>query len=172
MYRSRRIALLALLALPLALGGCEEDAHGVAGLRQVFGTTGLGPCEFSYPRAAAIRPDGGLYVVDKAGRIQCCDAAGQFLFDWHMPKFKAGKPTGLGVDAAGRIYAADTHYARVTVFNADGELLEMHGSKGEGPGQFIMPTDVEVSPDGHIYVSEYGGNDRVSKFTLRLRRLS
>ena len=60
---------------------------------------------------------------------------------------------------------ADTHYARVLVYSPEGDLLEQHGEGGAGPGQFVMPTDVAFAADGHIYVSEYGGNDRISKFT-------
>ena len=41
----------------------------------------------------------------------------------------------------------------------------MFGEEGEGPGQFIYPADVAQDPDGFLYVSEYGGNDRVQKFT-------
>jgi hypothetical protein len=41
--------------------------NGVVG---VFGGVGLGPGEFSYPRAITAEPSGAVYVVDKAGRVQ------------------------------------------------------------------------------------------------------
>ena len=82
-----------------------------------------------------------------------------------MPEIQAGKPTGIGIAPDGKVYLADTHYARVLVYSADGEELKRFGTSGEGPGQFLMPTDVAIDADGSLYVSEYGGNDRVSKFS-------
>jgi DNA-binding beta-propeller fold protein YncE len=163
---NRRLRVTWLLALAAGwLGGCDAPpAHDVPGLLAIFGQTGLGPKEFSYPRAIARSRDGDFYIVDKAARIQCYDAEGAFVRAWRMPEWGAGKPTGLGIGPDGRVYAADTHYARVVIFDPNGTLLAQFGSKGTGPGQFIMPTDVAVAPDGSLYVGEYGGNDRVSKF--------
>ncbi len=145
--------------------GCDESGtQDGARVERTFGGTGMGPGEFSYPRAAVIGSQGRLYVVDKTARIQCFTPAGRFLFEWRMPEWRAGKPTGLGVGPDGRVYAADTHYSRVVVFEADGTRVGQFGTRGEGPGQFVMPTDVAVDDDGFIYVSEYGGNDRINKF--------
>lgn len=157
---------LALLTglLPLFNTGCDGTDPSETPLL-VFGRTGRGPCEFSYPRAAVADPGGRCFIVDKTGRIQCVTAGGDFVHQWTMPETAAGKPTGLGVDASGRVYAADTHYSRVLVFEPDGREVARFGSFGTGPGQFRMPTDVAVDRDGFIYVSEYGGNDRISKFT-------
>ncbi len=95
------------------------------------------------------------------------------------------------------IYIADTHYHRVLVYAhptfdpvltqanesptgaserstvEDGytpTLLASFGSFGDGPGEFIYPTDIAVTmtDDGRsidrIFVSEYGGHDRISVF--------
>ncbi len=49
-------------------------------------------------------------------------------------------------------------------------LVGMFGEYGTGPGQFVFPTDIAVVPKpsgrgvSRIYVSEYGGNDRISVF--------
>jgi DNA-binding beta-propeller fold protein YncE len=149
----------------LWLLGCD-DARGDRDTdgRLVFGRTGLGPREFSYPRAAVFSPDRRLYIVDKAARIQCFTPQGDFVLEWRMPEWDAGKPTGLGVGPAGRVYAADTHYSRVMVFESDGRPAGQFGTHGTGAGQFLLPTDVAVDEDGCIYVSEYGGNDRISRF--------
>lgn len=159
-----RFRLLLVALAPLV--GCGHDAaEAIPGLLFTFGRTGLGPGEFSYPRAAALSPDGQLYIVDKAARVQRIAADGAFLLDWRMAEWQAGKPTGLTVASDGRVFVADTHYARVQVFDPNGLPLATFGSFGEGPGQFILPTDVALDADGFIYVSEYGGNDRISKFT-------
>jgi len=149
------------------VGGCApaagNDAASVVG---VFGKTGFGDGEFSYPRAIAVSPvDGCVFVVDKTARIQRFSADGVFERLWQMPDYKNGKPTGLFVDRRNRVWVADTHYARVICFDRDGRELFRFGSYGEGPGQFIFPTSVLVDRDGFIYVGEYGGNDRISKFS-------
>lgn len=156
-----------VLLLPVMLiAGCGSGSEvGTAPPLLVFGRSGMGPLEFNYPRAAAIGPNGQLYIVDKAGRIQAFTQAGEFVLDWRMPEINAGKPTGLGIAPDGTVYAADTHYARIMYFSPTGDFLGQFGSFGEGPGQFRLPTDVAIDAAGFIYVSEYGGNDRVSKFT-------
>ncbi|UCG33481.1 MAG: 6-bladed beta-propeller [Phycisphaerales bacterium] len=131
----------------------------------VFGETGLGPGEFSYPRAIAVAPDDAVFVVDKSGRIQRFDPDGNVETVWHMPEYAAGKPTGMTVHPDGRLFVADTHYNRVLVFDRDGEELARFGEAGTGPGQFMLPTDVALDASGRIYVSEYGGNDRISRFS-------
>jgi sugar lactone lactonase YvrE len=60
---------------------------------------------------------------------------------------------------------ADTHYHRVVVFDRVGTVLRMFGELGEGPGQFIYPVSITKDNSGHLYVAEYGGNDRIQKFT-------
>ena len=165
--------LVAVAAIVVGnLGGCgHEKIQGAAGLQHWFGRTGMGPGEFSYPRAAVATADGRVYVVDKAARVQCYTSAGEFLFDWRTPAKDAGKPTGLGLDAAGNVYVADTHYGRVLIYDPRGAFIATLGSFGDGPGQFRLPTDVAVDWEGYIYVSEYGGNDRISKFTPDRRYL-
>ncbi len=152
------------LATTLA-NGCAPPANSAAPTERVFGRTGVGALEFNYPRAAVATPDGQLYVVDKGGRVQLLGQSGEFVRAWRMPQIDAGKPTGLGISPDGRVFAADTHYSRVMVFDADGRELQRFGSFGDEPGQFRLPTDVAINAAGEIYVAEYGGNDRISKFT-------
>jgi len=150
----------------MALACVACDGRGTTGAAPllVFGRTGMGPGEFSYPRAA-VAAGGEFYVVDKAARIQRFTADGQFVCEWEMPSKSAGKPTGLGAGPDGRIYVADTHYSRVLIFDQRGERLGEFGSFGQGPGQFGLPTDVVADREGCLYVSEYGLSDRVSKFS-------
>ena len=152
----------------LVLPGCYREEPDVAAVERVFGGTGLGQGEFSYPRAIAVSPvDGRVYVVDKSptGRIQRFGPDGRYEHQWSMPEAANGKPTGLCVDKQNRIWVADTHYHRVVVFDRDGRELLRFGEQGEGPGQFTFPTNVAIDRDGNAYVGEYGGNDRISKFS-------
>lgn len=160
------------LTLACLLAGCEPSRPEVASVEFIFGGHGMGNGEFGYPRAIAISPvDGRVFVVDKTARIQRFGPDGVFEHVWRMPESKDGKPTGLHVDRHNHVWVADTHYARVICYDRDGQERFRFGSRGEGPGQFIFPTTVLVDREGFIYVGEYGGNDRISKFSPDRRYL-
>ncbi len=149
----------------LMFAGCKPPSqlpHGVVGL---FGRMGLAPGEFSYPRAITTDGDDSVLVIDKAGRIQRFDRNGNFLHEWTMPQTAAGKPVGLAVHPDGRIFVADTHYHRVVVFDHRGTQLAAFGREGTGDGEFLLPTDVAFDANGFVYVSEYQGNDRITKWS-------
>lgn len=153
------------------IAGCSPESPYPDHVVKVFGKMGLRAGEFSYPRGIAADPNGTFLVVDKAGRIQRFDRDGKYLTEWTMPETAAGKPTGLAVHPDERIFVADTHYSRVTVFDPDGHLLTMFGKHGTGDGEFLLPTDVAFAADGTIFVSEYQGNDRVTKWSPKLEYL-
>lgn len=145
--------------------GCQRDHIAGRPPEKVIGDHGLGPGQFVSPRAMAAGPDGCIYVVDKTARIQRFSADGEYETGWQTPEWDAGKPTGLTIDAQNRVLVADTHYHRVLIYDRDGKELGRFGSIGEGPGQFELPTDVAIDAEGNLFVSEYGGNDRVSRYT-------
>jgi ABC-type Fe3+ transport system permease subunit/DNA-binding beta-propeller fold protein YncE len=159
-----------LLALGAGVGlaactGCERAQTGGPKVVRSFGQTGRGPGEFLYPRAIDRAADGTIWVIDKTGRVQHLNPAGESLGGFAMPETDSGKPTGFSIAPDGNLYIADTHYHRIMVYSPAGKLLRQFGTYGQGPGQFIYPTDVAFAPDGRVFVSEYGGNDRVSIFS-------
>ncbi|MEQ8770818.1 MAG: hypothetical protein RIB60_09960 [Phycisphaerales bacterium] len=185
---------VAVLAACL-LAGCAEEPAGTIGAEAEvsFGEVGRFPGQFSYPRAidAVMTPEGPeLYICDKTARVQRMLADGTPVGVVQMPEHELGKPTGLTVAAhptkpgQRALWVADTHYHRVLVYDLpEGEPfgaeqvnpeptepLIAFGSYGHGDGEFIYPTDVAVLTDAsgaieRVYVSEYGGNDRVCVFT-------
>jgi DNA-binding beta-propeller fold protein YncE len=189
-------AALALLGASLGLAACGGGpGDGKAApikYTKIIGGLGDTPGRFGYPRC--IDHDAtALWVIDKTARVQRIDPeTGRCLAWFHMPEWELGKPTGFcvapGPDKDGKwceelLYIADTHYHRIMVYNpphttpeGDGGKLEpvaKWGEYGTGPGQFYYPTDVAVllkegqKAIDRIYVSEYGGNDRVSVFNAR-----
>ncbi len=168
MNRRRSIAGLCVGLLLGVLCGCGPAPGDSGRPLRILGAGRL----FNYPRAIARAADGVLYVVDKAGVVRALDPGGRLLHRWRMPAIDAGKPTGISVGPDGNIYAADTHYSRIVVFSPDGRLLRTIGRKGDGPGEFRLPTDVAFDDEGFIYVSEYGGHDRISRFTADWRFLA
>ncbi len=165
--RRWRPAALLLPGLLCALPGCggapqEGDALPA---RATFGSPGLSLGQFNYPRGIAVDAERGfVYVVDKTARVQRFGTDGVPQLQWRMPEWANGKPVGLGVAPDGRVFVADTHYHRVIAHDGTGRELMRFGSYGQGPGQFIYPTDVAFGPHERIYVSEYGGNERVNVF--------
>ncbi len=174
-------------------GGCSGDGDGGAAggagagpgapIVAQFGEVGTGEGQFAYPRAIDADAD-SVWVIDKSARVQRIDSvSGEVRAGWTMPEYLLGKPTGvtisIGPDSQPAVYVPDTHYQRVMVYSTPAKtgeepsLLAQFGSYGRGPGEFIYPTDVGVltSKDGRaverLYVTEYGGNDRVSVFDER-----
>lgn len=170
-----RVAALLLLSSisVVSITGCEKPTPAPGSIVAtpldtilVFGGTGRTSGRFYYPRATAISDDGQrLFVVDKTGRIQQFDPDGNPERSWRLPSFDNGFPTGLSVDPdSGDLFVADTHEHRILRFSADGLLLGSIGGYGKGDGQFLYPTDVAFGSNGLLYVSEYGGNDRIQVF--------
>lgn len=162
----RRAGVLTILSAAVSVfAACEPPALTPNGVIGVFGDVGLGPGAFSYPRAITAEPTGSIFVIDKNGRIQRFNEDGAFETFWRMPETERGKPVGVSIHPDGRIFVADTHYHRVTIFDRDGTPLGSFGGEGTGDGEFLLPTDVAFDASGVIYVSEYQGNDRISKWS-------
>lgn len=164
-----RVALSALLLAFCAVGlsGCGTSAEGKTLPVESFHPQSV-PATGAFlpaPRAMTFSPEGELYVLDDAGRILVYGPDMELRRQWWMPEYDVGKPEGVVVMQDGRIAIADTHYHRVVFFDSSGEVLGMFGEEGEGEGQFIYPAAVTQDDEGFLYVAEYGGNDRVQKFT-------
>lgn len=124
----------------------------------------------SLPLGMDVDNQGNLYVVDGTlKRVTVYDRSGKFLRSIADPAW-FNKPAGLAVDADGRrLYVVDiggvqSQEHRVRVFDAQsGEHLFDFGKRGNQPGEFNLPRDITVAPDGSLYVVD-GGNFRVQKF--------
>lgn len=147
--------------------GCGGDPNQFGRLDKVWGRRGIIPGRLQKPRAMAIDAADRLYIVDFLARIHVFDADGEFIKAWRTPNFDNGKPTGITVDGD-RLLVADTHYYRILPYTLDGELIEediLGGVNGQGPGEFGLVTDAMRDSTGALYVPEYGGYDRIQKFS-------
>ena len=74
-------------------------------------------------------------------------------------------PSGLVWDGhSNRLVLADTGYNRISVFQADGTLIEQFGSLGSADGQFNTPRQVAVDAASNIYVAD-AANSRIQAFS-------
>ena len=123
------------------------------------------------PMGLEVDDKGNLYVLDATAKhVVIYDRDGKFLRNIGNPS-DISRPAGLGVDGDGtRLYAVDiggssTDNHRVVVYDAlTGQRLPDMGKRGKEKGEFNLPRDAVVAPDGSIYVVD-GGNFRVQKFS-------
>ena len=138
-------------------------------LARQWGQHGTNAGQLAFPRAVAV-DDKGHVLVSEYGlteRIQKFSSDGQALLQsiGHEGKDDGQfmRPEGLGIDRAGRFYAADSCNHRVQIFSPDGQWLKTYGGAGRGPGELSYPYDVRVDDAGYQYVCEFG-NSRVQIF--------
>lgn len=122
------------------------------------------------PMGVAIGADSKIYVADVSARqVFVYDAFGMFV----QAIGDAGefdRPVGVALSPDGkRIYVVDaggidSQRHRVVIFDDKGVKQGAFGRRGEGTGEFNLPTQVAVAPDGTVYVLD-AGNFRVQAFT-------
>ncbi|MBC8003290.1 MAG: hypothetical protein H7X97_11955 [Opitutaceae bacterium] len=137
-----------------------------------WGQHGTNDGQLAFPRAVAINAQGDYYVSEYGIRERVqrftrhgAQFAGSFGRRGNGPG-EFDRAEGIGVDAQGRIYVADSCNHRIQVFSPDGVFLRTYGRAGSGRGELSYPYDVRVDAEGRQYVCEFG-NSRVQIFDAR-----
>jgi ABC-type Fe3+/spermidine/putrescine transport system ATPase subunit/sugar lactone lactonase YvrE len=161
-----RITALLCLAVLFFFAGCKPTTPSSLTARE-WRAWSLPPegASLPTPRSLATGLDDEIAALDTAGRVLVFSAEGALKRQWHMLDVKVGKPEGIVVLKDGRVVVCDTHYHRVVWFDPVGHWLKNIGRKGEGAGEFFYPVGICKDADENLYICEYGGNDRVQKFT-------
>jgi DNA-binding beta-propeller fold protein YncE len=127
----------------------------------------FGKGELSYPHDAEFDAAGRLLVADTGNdRIAIYETSGAQARLVGEMKGLSG-PEGVAVAPDGRIFATNTRAGSLAVLR-DGRLERTIGSYGAGEGEFSHPHDVDIAPDGTIYVVD-SGNNRVQLFDAALK---
>ena len=122
------------------------------------------------PIGIAVSMDGEVYVADViARRVLVYDGEGRYRRIVGSDQLLR-RPAGVALSPDGRrlyvvdVGGLDNDDHRVQVFDAhSGAHLQTIGSRGVGNGQFNLPLQDAVAPDGTLYVVD-GGNFRVEAF--------
>lgn len=126
--------------------------------------------DFEKPRSVAVSGDGTVYVLDISGRIQRFDRSNAFLGGYPIPGVSSGNPQAIASGKSGSVLVTDTHNNRIQRLETDGTFLPVIASSASAPdsakpGELFWPCAAIESLDGSIYTLEYGGHDRVQKWT-------
>lgn len=141
-----------------------------------FGDPASQPVPLNHPLDIAVAPDGSVYVADEFNnRIAIYDADGAFAGELtgSSDSLPLNRPNGIDFDASGNLWVADTWNYRIANFDlATQALLDAWGQPGlfgaeaqTDPTDGLWgPRDVEIGPDGNVYVSDTG-NKRIRVYS-------
>ncbi len=102
-----------------------------------------------------VGPDGALYVTKRDGRnITRIDPVSDQATNF-VPVLPSGRAFGIAFDANGLMYISSDGV--VMRRNADGTLQTVYTGSG-------VQADVEIGPDGMLYISEFNAN-RITRFS-------
>jgi len=117
--------------------------------------------EIKMPFALKVSDVGDIYVVDGSlKKVLVFDKNGDFIRSIGTSDM-FDKPSGLAVSGDGsRVYVSDTggvssqrHHVRVFNGHTSEHLYDL-GSRGAGPGQFNLPKNIVLTPDGLLAVND------------------
>jgi streptogramin lyase len=122
-----------------------------------------GGAPFNKPTGTVVGPDGDIFVCDGYGnaRVHRFTAKGEIVTSWGEPGTGPGEfflPHGITLTTDGRLLVADRENDRIQIFSTDGELLDIWD-------RVQRPTDVRVSSDGLIFVTNLWWRKGMESFT-------
>lgn len=135
-------------------------------LIDVIGASGVGPGQFNGPTHLAIKYP-WLAVSDTLnGRVQLIDLeTGESRIIGRRGLFVGNfvRPKGLAFDSDFNLYALESYYDHLLIFNIDGEFLMSLGGNGQQHGQFNLPSGLYIDENDTIYITDML-NGRVEVF--------
>jgi DNA-binding beta-propeller fold protein YncE len=122
--------------------------------------------EWGHVPGVAVSPKDEVYVFTRAKPpVQVYDTGGKLLRSWGDAEIAVAHY--LKFDPQGNVWVADVGNHVVMQFTPGGKLLKTLGTRG-APGEdathLNKPTDMAVTPEGEVFVTDGYGNNRVVHF--------
>lgn len=126
-------------------------------LDDTIGRRGEGKLEFNFPTHMAIHGQ-KLYITDRMNaRVQVVTTSGDYVTEMGFRGRNIGNlphPKGVAVDSDGNVYAVESYFDFLNIFNKDGDLLLSIGGTGNQIGKFFLPAGVWADKNDYIYVAD------------------
>jgi sugar lactone lactonase YvrE len=110
------------------------------------------------PHDVAFAPDGRLLVADTGNdRIAVFEIAGtggRLVGSWSDGM---DSPEGVVADPGGLVFVTNASGHDVLALR-NGNVVAKTGRRGDGPNEYVRPHDIDLGPDGRLYVSDPGNN--------------
>ncbi|MFC1731997.1 6-bladed beta-propeller [candidate division KSB1 bacterium] len=98
-------------------------------------------------------PKAALELIRKFGEVGSEDESG-YLFN----------PFAMAKDSKGNVYVLEVTDAQIEKFAPDGTHIGAIGRKGQGPGEMMMPYNIDIDRNDNIVVFDFG-NQRFQVFS-------
>jgi hypothetical protein len=127
-----------------------------------IGTLGEGPGQLNGIVGIALDAK-HVYVASQDGlAVHVFTRQGKLLRAWghhDVGLHNVSLPSGIAVDASGRVILLDTLRQEIKYFDPDGRLIGLFAGLGTRPGAVAYPTDLSMDRQGRLCVAD-GGNKR------------
>lgn len=116
------------------------------------------------PTHLTVGQQGDIFVNDAFNyQIRQFDRDGQYVKSFGFHGDIAGafaRPKGIDIDRQGRLYAVDSAFENVQIFDQpSGRLLLFFGGGGTDPGQMFLPAGIHIDYDNAPYFARYADPD-------------
>ena len=128
---------------------------------------------YYYPSATAIGGDGKIYTVSRSlegdprgVRVTVTDPDSKNYGTFASYGEGDGEliwPAAIAIDRNNKVYIADEHTNRISLFDLSGTFLHRWGDTGSSEGQLDGPSGLAFDADGNILVVDHQ-NHRVQRF--------
>ncbi len=131
----------------------------IIGLIILLTTLGLLTQSESASQKTKIKVEGGIEVVYNPKTPEPSPGEAK-TFGLEEELVIGGKETAfsqsvlLAVDAKHNVYVLDGQESMVRVFDSQGKFVRQFGRKGQGPGEFNMPSGIHLNPEGEVIVED------------------